>query len=121
MSKSEDKSVQVSFRCPTEHYTPLQIILGQGLDPRVRTISDACNLGIVMYQESVEEYVRRPDVRKAIALQKAIAEAQFRENIVEMQFKLQGMSRRVGNGAMASAFDNAEADVKLFLPDGYGG
>lgn len=119
MSNNEDKSVQISFRCPNEHYRPIQIILGQGLDPRVKTVSDVCNQGIIMYYESVEAYTSRPDVRKALQVRRALQEAKFKEDTVAMQNELRRLSYSVGNGQFSEALDQSENDVKLFLPEGY--
>lgn len=119
-NSNEDKSVQISFRCPNEHYRPIQIVLGQGLDPRVKTVSDVCNLGIVLYYESVEEYTSRPDVRKAIQVRRAYQEAKFKEDTMQMQNELRRLTYSVGNGQFAEALNQSEKDVKLFLPEGYG-
>ncbi len=115
----EPKSYKVDFRCPADKYRPLQIILSQGLDPRVQTMSDICNLALGMYPETVEKYITRPLVREAMQMRKALDEAEFKKSVVEMRFKLSNLSHEVGNGQYKHAIESAENDVRLFLPDGY--
>lgn len=118
-NSEEPKSFKLDFRCPAESYRPLQIILSQGLDPRVQTMSDICNIAISMYPESVEKYITRPLVREAMQMRKALQEAEFKKSVVDMRFKLANLGHEVGNGQYKAAIEGAENDVRLFLPEGY--
>lgn len=102
-------------------YNQMAVVVSQQLDPRVKRTSDAGRIGIELWLGSVDAYTARPEVRRYMKMRQAIAEGNFRKEVIKAEEELRDLERMVGNGQVTRAFENAEASMGLFLPGGFDG